>query len=57
MTVVIRNDKDIKLDVIGGEEGIDRLATLVWSTIVTSLEHGDESHRALFALIHEALYD
>ncbi len=57
LTVVIRNDKDIKLDVIGGEEGIDRLATLVWSTIVTSLEHGDESYRALFALIHEALYD
>lgn len=57
LTVVIRNDKDIKLDVLGDEAGENELATLVWGSMVSSLERGDDSYKALFALLHEALYD
>lgn len=57
LAVVIRNDRDIKLDALDGVAGADELATLVWGSIVSSLEHGDESCKALFALMHKALYD
>ncbi len=56
LALVISHDRDIKLDVLDEGAGPDELATLVWGSMVSSLEHGDESCKVLFTLMKTSLY-
>ncbi len=56
LAVAIRSDKTINLGALGGNDGADKLAALVWNSMVSSLEHGDNACETLFALMRAALY-
>ena len=56
LAVAIRSDKAIDLGALGGNDGADKLAALVWNSMVSSLEHGDNACETLFALMRAALY-
>lgn len=56
LAYAIRNDKGIDPKALEEIGGADELATLVWRAMVSSLEHGDDSCKALFALMGKSLY-
>lgn len=56
LVVAMKNDPGMHLEAIGGEEAADRLAAVVWSSMVSSLERDDDSCTVLFALMRAALY-
>ena len=56
LALAIKNDPDIDLAPLGDNATPERLAALVWSTMISSLKNGDTSCEMLFALMREALY-
>ncbi|MDO4442503.1 MAG: TetR/AcrR family transcriptional regulator [Slackia sp.] len=56
LAIAISNDRSIDAAALEAIGGTDKLATLVWGSMVASLEHGDDSCETLLALMRKALY-